>query len=92
MLNLHDKGMTNAICAFGTKNINEDKLKMLSIQGVDSIDIFFDGDDAGQAGAVKVKEMCEQVGLPHRNICLKNTDPGALKQKAIDTLKRKLYG
>jgi DNA primase len=92
MLNLQDKGLTNAVCTFGTKNINEDKLKMLSIQGVDSIDVFFDGDDAGQTAAMKIKEMCKQVGLLHRNICLKNTDPGALKQQAIETLKRKLYG
>ena len=92
MLNLQDKGLTNAVCTFGTKNINEEKLRMLSIQGVDSIDVFFDGDDAGQDAAIKVKEMCEQVGLAHRNICLKNTDPGALKQQAVETLKRKLYG
>ena len=76
MLNLQDKGLTNAVCTFG----------------VDSIDVFFDGDDAGQDAAIKVKEMCEQVGLAHRNICLKNTDPGALKQQAVETLKRKLYG
>ena len=25
MLNLQDKGLTNAVCTFGTKNINEDK-------------------------------------------------------------------
>ena len=92
MLNLQDKGLTNAVCTFGTKNINEEKLRMLSIQGVDSIVVFFDGDDAGQDAAIKVKEMCEQVGLAHRNICLKNTDPGALKQQAVETLKRKLYG
>ena len=92
MLNLQDKGLTNAVCTFGTKNINEDKLRMLSIQGVDSIDVFFDGDDAGQHAAERVKEMCEQVGLAHRNICLKDTDPGALNQKAVNTLKRKLYG
>jgi DNA primase len=92
MLNLQDKGLTNAVCTFGTKNINEDKLQMLSIQGVDSVDVFFDGDTAGQDAAIRVKEMCERLSLPHRNICLTNTDPGALNQKAVDTLKSKLYG
>ena len=91
MINLHDKGLTNAVCTFGTKNINEDKLRMLSIQGVDSIDIFFDGDDAGQEAAKYVQTMCENVELAHRNICLKDTDPGALKEQAVKTLKRKLY-
>jgi len=91
MINLHDKGLTNAVCTFGTKNINEDKLRMLSIQGVDSIDIFFDGDAAGQDAAKHVQTMCESVELAHRNICLKDTDPGALQEKAVQTLKRKLY-
>ena len=91
MINLHDKGLTNAVCTFGTKNINEDKLRMLSIQGVDSIDIFFDGDDAGQEASKYVQTMCENAELAHRNICLKDTDPGALKEQAVKTLKRKLY-
>ena len=91
MINLHDKGLTNAVCTFGTKNINEDKLRMLSIQGVDSIDIFFDGDDAGQEASKYVQTMCENAELTHRNICLKGTDPGALNEQAVRTLKRKLY-
>jgi|TARA_R110000764_G_scaffold138212_5_gene226049 DNA primase len=91
MINLHDKGLTNAVCTFGTKNINEDKLRMLSIQGVDSIDIFFDGDDAGQEASKYVQTMCENAELTHRNICLKGTDPGALNEQAVKTLKRKLY-
>ena len=33
MLNLHDKGIQNAVCCFGTNNINEDKLAILSMQG-----------------------------------------------------------
>ena len=90
MINLHDKGLTNAVCCFGTKNINEDKLRMLSIQGVESIDIFFDGDDAGQSAAEKVKEMCESIGLSSRNIHLKDKDPGALTESQILKLKRKL--
>ena len=91
MINLQDKGLTNAVCCFGTKNINEDKLRMLSIQGVESIDIFFDGDDAGQTAANIVKEMVERVGLTSRNVCLKDTDPGALPLKSVQTLKSKLY-
>tara|TARA_X000001382_G_scaffold12215_1_gene8123 strand:- start:9769 stop:10596 length:828 start_codon:yes stop_codon:yes gene_type:complete len=91
MLNLHDKGLDNAICCFGTKNINEEKLSVLSISGVSQLDIFFDGDDAGQNSAVKVKEMCESIGLSSRNIHLKDKDPGALTEPQILKLKRKLY-
>ena len=91
MVNLHDKGLDNAVCCFGTKNINEDKLRMLSIQGVEEVIIFFDGDDAGQNAAKEVKEMAERVGLLSRNVALKDTDPGALPLKSVQTLKSKLY-
>ena len=91
MVNLHDKGLTNAVCTFGTKNINEDKLRMLSIQGVEEVIIFFDGDTAGQDAAKEVKEMVEQAGLTSRNVNLKDTDPGALPLKSVQTLKSKLY-
>ena len=51
MVNLHDKGLENAMCCFGTKNINEEKLSVLAIAGVTQVDIFFDGDEAGQTSA-----------------------------------------
>lgn len=92
MINLHDKGLTNAVCCFGTKNINEEKLGMLSVQGITSVDIFFDGDEAGQSASQAVKGMCEKVGLLTRNVFLKDTDPGALTEPQIQNLKRKLYG
>ena len=91
MINLHDKGLTNAMCCFGTQNVNEEKLSVLSIGGVSHIDIFFDGDDAGQSAAVKVKEMCESIGLSSRNVYLKDKDPGALTESYIQKLKRKLH-
>jgi len=64
---------------------------MLKIQGIESVDIFFDGDDAGQAAAEKVKEMCEEVELLTRSIHLKNTDPGALTENQVTKLRDKLY-
>ena len=92
MLNLHDKGMTNAVCCFGTNNFNETKLAMLAVQGAEYVDVFFDGDDAGQKASEQVVSMCEKVGLVARNIHLKDTDPGALTQASVDKLMRKLYG
>ena len=91
MINLHDKGLTNAVCCFGTKNINTAKLSMLKIQGIGSVEIFFDGDDAGQQAASKVKEMCEEVELVTRNIHLKDTDPGALTENQVIKLRDKVY-
>jgi len=91
MVNLHDKGLDNAICCFGTKNINEDKLRMLSIQGVDEVIVFFDGDEAGQNASKEVQEMAERVGLASRNVSLKDRDPGALPLQTVQKLKSKLY-
>lgn len=91
MINLHDKGLTNAVCCFGTKNINEDKLSILRLQGVENLDIFFDGDEAGQKAADAVKIMAEKVGLFTRNINIPDTDPGELKEPQVLKLYTKLY-
>ncbi len=91
MINLHDKGLTNAVCCFGTRNINEDKLSILRLQGIEEAIVFFDGDEAGQNAAVKVKEMCEATDLLTRNVNLENTDPGGLSEAQVTKLKAKLY-
>jgi len=94
VLNLHDKGLTNAVCCFGVKNVTEEKLQVLSVSGVDGIDIFLDNDEAGQTGSAKIKELCEKVGLMTRNIAFgnKQIDAGALVQSQVDKLRTKLYG
>ena len=42
MINLWDKGLTNAICCFGTKNIDTEKLSILKMQNISGVDIMFD--------------------------------------------------
>jgi len=93
VLNLHDKGLTNAVCCFGVKNFNEQKLEILAVQGISHIDIFLDNDEAGQKGAQTIKELCEKVGLTSRTISIgdKYTDAGALSQSQVDKLRSKLY-
>jgi len=91
MLNLHDKGMTNAVCTHGTQNINEDKLSMLRIKGVEEVIVFFDGDDAGQEAASTVKNMCEALGMMTQNINWKGKDPGELSLQQVQKLLRSLY-
>jgi len=91
-LNLHDKGLTNATCIFGTANMNDRRLSILKMQGASTIDIFMDGDKAGQKAAEKIKEMCDRVEILSRNIFLEDEDPGALTQEQVDKLSRKLYG
>ena len=93
VLNLHDKGLTNAVCCFGVRNFNEQKAEMLSVQGVTNVDIFLDNDEAGQTGAKNIKEICEGIGLTTRNWTMgdKYMDAGALSQQQVDKLRSNLY-
>ena len=93
MMNLHDKGLTNAVCAFGVNKVTVEKLNILKIQGISGIDIFFDNDEAGQQGAEKTKSLLEANDIHSRNITFgnKNKDPGALTASEVIRLKEKLY-
>jgi len=93
MLNLHDKGLTNAVCAFGVNKVTEDKLNILKIQGVYGIDIYYDNDDAGQAGASKLKDFLESKDITSRIITFGNVkDPGELTALQVLKIKEELYG
>lgn len=93
MLNLHDKGLTNAVCAFGVNKVTVEKLNILKIQGVTGIDIFYDSDEAGQTGAAKLIELLDANEMTHRNISFTDTkDPGELTASKVLKLKERLYG
>ena len=92
MINLYDKGLSNAICCFGTKNIDADKLAILKMQNIEGVDIMFDGDDAGQTAAEEIKGLAERVGLTSRNINLgQNIDPGGLPEIKVADIRKRLY-
>ena len=93
MLNLHDKGLTNAVCCFGVKNVTEEKLSILMMQGVENIITFLDNDEAGQKAVERIADLCEVVGLSTQNIKYgsKDVDAGALSESHVSKLKRKLY-
>jgi DNA primase len=88
LLNLYDKGITNVMCSFGTQTLNEEKLSLLRLLGVHNIDIFFDGDEPGQAAAEKVLPLAESLGFETRNIVYNGFDPGSLSVEQIERLKR----
>lgn len=94
MLNLHDKGLENAICCFGTRNIDVEKLKLLKMQGISAVDILFDPDEAGQEASIKVQEMCDIAEILHKNIKIPVAlgDAGALNKEKVKQLKEQLYG
>lgn len=91
MMNLHDKGLTNAICAFGTRKVNQDKIQLLKIQGVQKIYLFLDGDQAGQQAAKQIKDRIQNMDIHCINICVPNRDPGELTAYEVIKLKEKLY-
>lgn len=92
MLNLYEKGLTNAVCCFGTKLVNENKLNILKMQGVSGIDIMMDADEAGKASAERLQDLCEKCEIQSRVVNLRRSDPGDLSAKQVLRLKDKLYG
>ena len=94
VINLHDKGLTNALCCFGISNVTTDKLQLLKMRGVEQIDIFFDPDDAGQGAVEKVIELCDKTELKYYNVRIPPDlgDAGDLSKTSVQKLKEKLYG
>lgn len=94
MLNLHDKGITNAVALFGANIFNVDKLETLKLMGASSIDLLLDPDEAGQAAAKKIQELCEEHGISCRNTKIKDVekDPGSLSKIEVQRLRKHLYG
>ena len=93
MINLFYKGLSNAICCFGTNNVDVDKLSILKLQNIVGVDILFDGDDAGKRAAEHVKLLAEKAELsPRIQTLTSNTDPGDLNKQQVTELKGKLYG
>jgi DNA primase len=92
-LNLWDKGLKNTVCCFGTQQVNWVKLSLLKLQGVQGIDIMFDGDEAGRQASEKAKEIAEKLEMSARIVKLRdNIDPGNLTKPEIERLTEKLYG
>ena len=92
-LNLWDKGLKNTVCTFGTQQVNWVKLSLLKLQGVQGLDIMFDGDEAGVKAAEQAKGLAEKLELSARVVKLRdNIDPGNLTKPEIERLKEKLYG
>lgn len=90
VLNLYDKGLTNAICCFGVNNFTQEKFDLLRVSGVSGIDLLFDADDAGKQAVNRVKKL---VGdFPLKTVTLKSGDPGDLNLKQVQNLRKKLYG
>ena len=92
MMNLQDKGLSNAVCAFGVNKLTTEKLNILKMQGVVGIDLFYDSDDAGQSAAEKDKLRLEELDFSVRVVSNPLTkDPGELTALQVLKLKETLY-
>ncbi len=91
-LNLWDKGLKNTVCCFGTQQMDWVKLSLLKLQGVNGVDIIFDGDEAGRRAAETIKGVAEQLEMSVQIVNLpEGGDPGDLVLDQINRLKEKLY-
>lgn len=90
-LNLYDKGLTNAVCVFGTNTLQKDtknKLLPYKMQGVSKIYLMFDGDEAGRISAKKLKPLIEELEFVCEIIGLEDdSDPGELSQEYVNSIK-----
>lgn len=93
-LNLHDKGMTNASCCFGTQRLSVntiyEKFLPYMIRGITKVYILFDGDEAGRDAALKIKDMLilkTEMSVEILQLSA-GQDPGELTQAQVDMLNK----
>jgi DNA primase len=90
-LNLYDKGLTNAVCCFGTNTLQSDtksKLFSFKAQGITHIYLLFDGDEAGVKAAQTLKPLIEAEGFVTEIISLaEGTDPGDLSSEDVHSIR-----
>ena len=92
-INLHDKGLDNAISVFGVNTVKKNTLVNLKLQGVTEVVCMFDPDEAGNTGSKKIEEICSELDIRYRRVNLPaRLDPGDLNKSQVQKLKGQLYG
>jgi DNA primase len=93
-LNLIDKGLPNAVCAFGAHTLSErsiDKVLYFHILGVKKIYIMFDADETGKKAALSLEKALK----PHFSVEIvelpDGRDPGSLDKKEVEFIWKHLY-
>jgi DNA primase len=102
MINLHDKGLTNTVCTFGTafgsvkkkhkQKANLEKLLPFKYQGVTTLYIMYDGDKAGYSAAESLQEFTKDSFNSQIIYMNKNKDPGSLNKKEVASIREEYYG
>jgi DNA primase len=101
MINLHDKGLHNAVCTFGTafgsvrnkhkKQNNINKLLNFKYQGIEKIYIMYDADKSGKDATKNLMEYAGSSFNMEDIILPEGQDPGALTKPDVDRLYGVLY-
>ena len=87
MLNMWDKGYENTVCVFGATNFSKPKLEILDKIGTTFVEILFDGDEPGRAGARKVAELLDRRFIQSKIINLPDgVDPGDVTNEQINMI------
>lgn len=102
MINLHDKGLTNAVCTFGTAfgNVKAHKKQKLNISrllqyrflGADTVYIMYDGDKPGKEAAKNLYNYINNTFVTDIIELDDEQDPGSLTQDQVNKIKRDYYG
>jgi DNA primase len=101
MLNLHDKGLTNTVCVFGTafgnvkkvskQKKNIERLLLYKYQGADKVYIMFDGDYSGKDAAENLQKYLSSTFITEIIEMEEGKDPGKLTESQVIKLKEDLY-
>jgi DNA primase len=101
MMNLHDKGLKNTVCTWGTafgtvkkiskKQRNIDRLLQYKYQGVDTLYIMYDGDIPGQRAAEGLYNYTKDIFMVDIIKLPEDKDPGKLTETEINKIKEEYY-
>ena len=90
-LNLHDKGLTNAVALMGVttlhnkKGLNKNKINLFKMSGATRIFLCLDADEAGRKATEELKPLLEAEGFYVGVIELEDdSDPGELSKSEVE--------
>jgi DNA primase len=90
-LNLHDKGLTNAVALMGVttlhnkKGLNKNKINLFKMSGATRIFLCLDADEAGRKATEELKPLLEAEGFYVGLIELEDdSDPGELSKSEVE--------
>ena len=100
VLNLYDKGIKNVVSSMGLSQVPkkdeegvvlQEKYSLLKLQGVNTIYIMYDGDDAGAEAANKLLPVLRKMFIADIIELPEGLDPGDMTAEQVEGLRKQLY-